>query len=108
MSINLPKPIENYFLVDRAASDDIAECFTKNAIVIDENHTYNGQNTIRKWKSEVTTKFTYESVPFSCENIDGKTIVTSRLTGDFPGSPIDLRYFFGLKDDKIEYLEIKP
>ncbi|GFZ79072.1 polyketide cyclase [Pseudohongiella nitratireducens] len=108
MSIKLPKLIENYFSADSDAGNDIAELFAKNAIVIDEKQTYNGQDAIRKWKSDVTTKFTYESVPFACENLDSKTVVTSKLTGDFPGSPIDLRYFFGLEEDKIAYLEIKP
>jgi len=36
------------------------------------------------------------------------TVVTSRLTGNFPGSPVDLRYFFRLEGDKIASLEIVP
>jgi hypothetical protein len=32
--------------------------------------------------------------------------VTSHLVGDFPGSPVDLRYFFVLDGDKIASLEI--
>lgn len=36
----------------------------------------------------------------------GRTIVTSHLVGDFPGSPIDLRYLFVLADTKIAQLEI--
>ena len=39
---------------------------------------------------------------------DGKTIVTSRLVGNVPGSPVDLRYFFKLEGDKIASLEIIP
>ena len=36
----------------------------------------------------------------------GKTVVTNRLTGNFPGSPIELEFVFTLKDDKIVSLEI--
>ena len=32
----------------------------------------------------------------------------SRLTGNFPGSPVDLRFFFELDGDKIASLEIIP
>jgi hypothetical protein len=34
--------------------------------------------------------------------------VTSRVTGSFPGSPVDLRYFFTLGRGRISTLEIKP
>lgn len=35
-------------------------------------------------------------------------IVTAHLTGNFPGSPVDLRYAFTLSGDKIARLEIVP
>jgi len=34
--------------------------------------------------------------------------VTSHLVRDFPGSPVDLRYFFILDGDQIAALEIIP
>ena len=37
---------------------------------------------------------------------DGKTIVTNRLTGNFPGSPIELEFVFTLEGDKIVSLKI--
>jgi hypothetical protein len=42
------------------------------------------------------------------EQQGGKTVVTSHLTGNFPGSPVDLRFFFALEGDKIRSLEIMP
>jgi hypothetical protein len=35
-------------------------------------------------------------------------VVTSRLIGNFPGSPVDLRFFFELEGDKIASLEVIP
>jgi len=35
-----------------------------------------------------------------------RTVVTAHVTGDFPGSPIDLRYRFKLVDRQIAGLEI--
>lgn len=106
MSINLPKPIDAYFAADRGDSEVLARCFTNDAVVKDEGHTYNGLAAIKKWKTDSATKYTYTSEPFACEEKEGKTIVTSRLTGNFPGSPVDLRFFFGLEGEKIAFLEI--
>jgi hypothetical protein len=47
------------------------------------------------------------SEPLACEQKDGK-VVTCRLTGNFPGSPVNLRFFFGLEGDKIASLEVIP
>jgi hypothetical protein len=41
-------------------------------------------------------------------NLPNPVVVTSRLTGNFPGSPLNLRFFFGLDGDKIASLEIIP
>ena len=106
MSLDLPKPIDTYFTADSGDIEVVARCFTDDAVVKDEGHTYTGLAAIRQWKTESSKKYNYTSEPFACEERDGKTIVTSRLTGNFPGSPIDLRYFFGLEGSKIASLEI--
>jgi hypothetical protein len=106
MSLDLPKPIDAYFAADRGGSEAVARCFTDNAVVKDEGHTYNGLSAIKQWKMDSSKKYTYTSEPFASEEKDGMTVVTSRVTGNFPGSPVDLRYFFGLEDDKIASLEV--
>ena len=106
MTITLPTPISNYFNADLANSDAVAKCFTDNAYVKDENHTYQGQAAIKQWKTDSSKKYKYISEPFSIEDKAGKTIVTSKLTGNFPGSPVNLNYIFCLEDDKIASLEI--
>ena len=104
----LPEPIAAYFAADRRDSEAIARCFTQDAVVKDEGHTYTGVMAIKQWKAESATKYTYSSEPFALERRDGTVIVTSRLTGNFPGSPIDLRFFFRLERGKIAFLEIIP
>lgn len=106
MSIKLPEHIDAYFAADKGDSNAVARCFAENAVVKDEGHTYNGVEAIKQWKTDSSNKYTYTSEPFACEEKDGKTIVTSRVTGNFPGSPVDLRYFFSLDGSKIAYLEI--
>ena len=108
MTLNLPTPVANYFSADTGDSKAVAECFTENAVVKDEGHTFKGRAAIRQWKADASAKYQYTSEPFVCELRDGQVIVTSRLTGNFPGSPVNLRFVFKLEGDKIESLEVVP
>jgi hypothetical protein len=106
MALNLSKPIAAYFAAGKG--DAVARCFTENATVEDEGQTYTGLAAIKRWKAETSRKYSYTSEAIVLQERDGKTVVTSRLTGNFPGSPVDLRFFFKLDGDKIASLAIIP
>jgi hypothetical protein len=108
MTLDLPTPVADYFSADTSYSEAVAQCFTENAVVQDEGHTFQGRAAIRQWKAAASANYQYTSEPFLWERRDGQVIVTSRLTGNFPGSPVDLRFFFRLEGDRIESLEIVP
>jgi hypothetical protein len=108
-NVDLPKPIAAYFTADKDLDGKtVSQCFGENAVVKDEGHTYTGRAEIQQWKEVTSKKYQYTSEPFACEEKDGKIMVTSHLTGNFPGSPVDLRYFFRIEGDKIASLEIIP
>jgi hypothetical protein len=107
-NLNLPEAIARYFDVDRRDGAAIARCFTGQAVVKDEGQTYTGPAAIEAWKAAASAKYSYTSEPFAMEQQDGRYIVSSRLSGDFPGSPVDLRFIFRLERDKIALLEITP
>ena len=107
-SLKLPKPIAAYFTADKGDGESVSQCFTENAVVKDERHTHKGRAAIKEWKVDVSTKYKYTCEPFACEEKDGKTVVTSHLVGNFPGSPVDLRFLFQLEGGKISSLEIIP
>lgn len=107
MSIELPKIISDYFEADRSRNAEaVSRCFTETAVVRDEGNTYTGRDSIRRWKVGASKKYIYTVEPFSIETEGGRTLVTSHLVGDFPGSPVDLRYFFVLEGGKIAELEV--
>ena len=108
MTLDLPTPVANYFSADTSDSEAVAQCFTENAVVKDEGRTYEGRAAIKQWKTDTSAKYQYTSEPFACEEKDEKIVVTSHLVGNFPGSPVDLRYFFKLEGDKIASLEVVP
>ena len=107
-SPTLPKPIVAYFTADRGDGEAVSQCFTENAIVKDEGHTYKGRAAIKQWKADTSAKYQYTSEPFECEEKGGEIIVVSHLVGNFPGSPVDLRYFFKVQEEKIVSLKIIP
>jgi hypothetical protein len=109
MTINMPKPISDYFAADaHGGADAIAQCFSGDAVVRDEGQTHVGQEAIRQWKAESGNKYTYTVAPFDIARDSDRTVVTAHLDGDFPGSPVDLRYIFEMQGEKIAALEIIP
>ena len=108
MPIALPRPIADYFAADTTDGVAVAKCFTADAVVIDEKKTYTGRDAIAAWKSEASAKYDYVAEPVAIDDQDDKIIVTAHLIGNFPGSPVDLRYAFTLSGDAIARLEIVP
>ncbi|PZN94956.1 MAG: polyketide cyclase [Alphaproteobacteria bacterium] len=109
MTIELPNVIAAYFAADKTGNAQaLSDCFTQHAVVVDEGNTYAGRDAIRQWMANASTEYSYTVEPFALARIDGRIVVTSHLVGNFPGSPVDLRYFFKLDGDGIAGLEIIP
>lgn len=105
-ALNLPEPIAAYFEADSRNGHAVARCFTKDGRVIDEGQTHTGPAAIEVWKGETSARYSYSTTPVKLEQKERHYIVTGRVTGDFPGSPVDLRYIFTLERGKIASLEI--
>ena len=71
------------------------------------HQTIEGMAAIKQWKVETKRKYRHTIEPLACSQKDDKTIVTNRLTGNFPGSPIELEFVFTLEENKIADLEIR-
>src|SRR5258706_16421229 len=106
--VHLPKPIAVYLAADGGDSEALSQCFAEDAVVRDEGQTYRGLAAIKQWKAEAKKKYQYTVEPLASAREGAKTIVTNRLTGNFPGSPVDLQFVFGLDRNKIVSLEIHP
>jgi len=106
--LNLPEPIAAYFSADRQNPDALARCFTAQATVKDEGRTHTGLDAIRAWKAAASAQYAYTTEPLALEQDTGHHIVSGRVTGNFPGSPVNLRYRFRLERGLIASLEITP
>ena len=108
MSVDLPTPIIIYIGAEnRGDTEALAECFAEDAVVRDEGKTIQGLAAIKQWRAETRKKYQHTIEPLASTQKDGKTIVTNRLTGNFPGSPIELDFVFTLEGNKITALEIR-
>lgn len=106
--LNLPEPIAAYFEADKRDGEAVARCFTNQGVVKDEGQTHSGPAAIKAWKTAASAKYSYISEPFAVEQKEGRYIVTSRLIGNFPGSPVNLQFSFHLERGKIASLVIQP
>jgi SnoaL-like domain len=108
MAIHLPAPIEIYFASENARDTEGADrCFAAHAIVRDEGRTIEGVAAIKAWRIEAGEKYHHTVEPLSVAERYGKTIVTARVSGNFPGSPVNLDHIFELHGDRIVSLEIR-
>ena len=108
MTLRLPEPVATYLAaVQTQDADMLALCFADDAVVHDEDRDYRGLDAIKSWKRETDAKYRYVMEPLDV-SVDGNLVkLRARLTGDFPGSPVELDYTFTLANDKIISLEIE-
>jgi hypothetical protein len=107
MAIHLPKPIDIYFVSENAHDTTALEkCFAADAIVRDEGKTIEGLAAIKAWRIETGKKYDHAVEPLTISERDGKVIVTSKVSGNFPGSPVNLDHVFEIDSDRIVTLEI--
>lgn len=106
-SNDIPAPVRRY--LDADAGDDIevlARCFTSDARVFDEGRTIQGIDAIKAWKTQSRSRYRYRVEPLAVATEGATARLTARVSGSFPGSPVELAYRFALHDDRIAELEI--
>lgn len=104
----LPEPIAAYFAADAQGPEAVARCFAPAGVVKDEQQTYVGRGAIQAWKAQASTQYAYTTQPLRAEKQGKAYLVHGRVSGNFPGSPIDLQYVFRLEGGLISQLEITP
>ena len=109
MLSDLPSIVAQFVQASNARDlDRFVACFAADAVVEDEAQTHNGIDEVRGWKRETQNRYRYTIEPVDRVERDGQTILTATLTGDFPGSPVDLIYEFTIADGAISALSIHP
>ena len=109
MNIELPRGVAAYLAAEKAKdSAALARCFDASGVVRDEGREHHGVAAIEAWHREANAKVSYVVEPLDAAVHGSTVVVRTRVSGDFPGSPAELRNHFTLKDDRITLLEVKP
>lgn len=108
MNITLPIPIVSYFQAANAHDTaGVAAQFSEHAVVADEGHEHRGGAAIEAWSNQVIADYhPIAEVLDTAATPDG-VLVTARVSGTFPGSPVEIRYRFTLEGEKIAGLFIE-
>ena len=107
MALDLPQPLSEYFAAANTDdADRIAACFAEDAKVHDENQDIVGRPAIRLWAAETRRKTNFRSEPFALEGEPDAPVVRAQVSGNFPGSPVDLTYRFNMANGAIAALSI--
>jgi hypothetical protein len=108
MTLHLPSPLAAYFAAENGNDPEaLSQCFVGHAIVHDEGRTIEGPSAIKQWMERAKAKYQHTVEPLAVAERGGKTIVTATVSGNFPGSPINLEHIFGFEGGKIVSLEIR-
>src|SRR5256885_726675 len=100
MSIDLPKPVAAYIAAENEHDlEALARCFAEHAVIRDEGRAIEGLAAIKQWAAETNKKYQHTIEPLKCVQKDSKTVITNRLAGTFPGSPITLQFTFAIEED---------
>ncbi len=80
---------------------------TADAVITDEGQDYHGIDEIRAWKSKSNAQGQFTVEVLEVAEVGGETVATTRVSGTFPGSPVQLHFHFTLKGDKIAAASIR-
>ena len=107
VGINVPGPVARYLAAEGAKdSAALAQCFAADAVVRDEGREHRGVAAIEAWHREANAKFRYVVEPLGA-TVNGRTVVVrARVSGDFPGGPVELRFKFAVVGERIASLEV--
>lgn len=107
MKIQLAEPIKTYFEINNGAdTTQVTCCFTESSTVKDEGNAYLGLAAIEAWIINARKAFQFTSTPISSHKQGDQDIVLAEVSGNFPGSPVQLNYAFIVNNGKIDALAI--
>src|SRR5512133_2769353 len=109
MAVTLPTALSTYMHSEATRDIELlAQCFTSDAGVEDENRIYRGVDAIREWKRATHARYQYTVTPLGLAQHEGDFRMLANVAGTFPGSPVQLMYVARIAGEKIASLTIRP
>jgi len=103
--MNLPKVVTELIKAqNNFDSTTYAQCFTETAVVFDEGKNHQGRIEIERWIDKANKD--YEATMEPLEYAEKAQTLKTKVTGNFPGSPITMTYHYEFADGLIQSLKI--
>ncbi|GGY43458.1 nuclear transport factor 2 family protein [Pseudoduganella albidiflava] len=103
----LPSAVAAYI---QAANDQdaagVAACFVADGTVRDEGATRRGSAEIAAWVHDTATRYQSSIEPLAMVGDDAQCELSAVVSGNFPGSPVTLKFHFVLVPGGIASLAI--
>lgn len=105
--MELPKVVERFVETqNNYDSKAYTECFTESAIVHDEGKVHTGKEEILQWIEHANEAYQSSMQPLKYEESGSNGVLTARVSGTFPGSPIVLQFHLGIMNNLIDSLKV--
>ena len=109
MTVSVPTPLDAYIeATNNQDAEALVGLFAEDAVVHDEGQEYRGLEGVRAWRAKSEQGYSYTVEPKSVVERDGLKVLTAKVEGSFPGSPVDLAFDFMLRGGRIAGLAIHP
>jgi hypothetical protein len=106
--MKLPKAIAQYVKGQNARDTSASlACFSKDAFVQDEGQDYRGEDEIKDWIQGGFRKYEFQIEPVAISGLSAG-VLTAKLSGSFPGSPVLLDFRFKISKGRVSSLVIEP
>lgn len=102
----MPPAVTGFFRANNTGeTEDVAFLFTVDAVVHDEDREHR-RAAIKTWIDSAISQYKPQAEVIDTAVCGDEWIVTAQVSGTFPGSPAQLRFCFGLREDRIASLKI--
>ena len=106
--IELKQPISDYYSAcNRHDFETMIALFSEGATVEDEGRTHRGIDEIRLWAEKTQEEYSFTVEPLTSKDEGDTVAVLTKVSGTFPGSPVELNFVFELAAGKISALRIE-
>ena len=105
--MNLPKVISELVKAQNEFdSTAYANCFAETAIVHDEGKVHTGRTEIEHWIAESNEKYQSTMKPLDFQENGTSGVLSTEVSGTFPGTPLTLKFHFTIIDGLIQSLKV--
>lgn len=104
----IPAAVRRYFeAINRRDAEAAAECFVPDAIVEEQFGDHVGRAAIAAWVVEIAQRYEPTAILLGAKQAQTGLVLTVSIAGKFPGSPVQMDFYFRLQDGKIAGLRIE-